>query len=156
MPLSDDTARAGVLASSNVFGPRSPPGLNREARGKPTDALNAWTIGYTPSRVVAVWTGTHADKSNLTPRLSATMECVDADRHRRSARWKAGRHPQTLTAINVCDPSGMLPICRMPEFGERSFLERQLNRSQPDNMYRKFAINRETGLPCTGVYASRS
>src|SRR5678816_140772 len=63
--LSDETAREGALASSNV--------LNIDRRtavkvGQTDDALDAWTIGYSPSRIVVVWTGAR-DNSNLTPRI---------------------------------------------------------------------------------------
>jgi hypothetical protein len=50
--------------------------------------------------------------------------------------------------INVCDPSGMLPTVDCPNVVNEVFL----NGNEPvqaDNMYRKYAINRETGLLAT-------
>ena len=56
--------------------------------------------------------------------------------------------PADVTVINVCDPSGMLPTPECPNFVSEVFL----NGNEPiqgDNMYRKFSINRETGLLAT-------
>ncbi len=50
--------------------------------------------------------------------------------------------------MNVCDPSGMLPTAECPNLVSEVFL----NGNEPvqaDNMYRKFAVNRETGLLAT-------
>ena len=56
--------------------------------------------------------------------------------------------PADVSVINVCDPSGMLPTADCPNLVSEVFL----NGNEPvqaDNMYRKFAINRETGLLAT-------
>jgi len=142
--LSDETAREGALASSNV--------LNIDRRtavkvGQTADALDAWTIGYSPSRVVAVWTGTHT-ASNLTPRMpavlwNALMQIASQDLPRED--WAK---PADVSAINVCDPSGMLPTAECPNLASEVFLNGN-EPQQADNMYRKFAINRETGLLAT-------
>jgi len=50
--------------------------------------------------------------------------------------------------MNVCDPSGMLPTADCPNLVSEVFL----NGNEPvqaDNMYRKYAVNRETGLLAT-------
>ena len=39
--------------------------------GQTSDGHDLWTIGYTPSRLVAVWTANHApDLLRLSPQLS--------------------------------------------------------------------------------------
>ncbi len=56
--------------------------------------------------------------------------------------------PADVSVINVCDPSGMLPTANCPNLVSEVFL----NGNEPvqaDNMYRKFSINRETGLLAT-------
>jgi hypothetical protein len=56
--------------------------------------------------------------------------------------------PADVSVINVCDPSGMLPTADCPNLVSEVFL----NGNEPiqaDNMYRKYAINRETGLLAT-------
>jgi membrane carboxypeptidase/penicillin-binding protein PbpC len=115
--------------------------------GQTADALDAWTIGYAPSRVVAVWTGTHSF-SKLTPRLpavlwNALMQIATQDLPREG--WSV---PADVAVMNVCDPSGMLPTADCPNLVSEVFL----NGNEPlqaDNMYRKFAVNRETGLLAT-------
>ena len=59
--------------------------------------------------------------------------------------WSA---PADVTTMNVCDPSGMLPTADCPNLVSEVFLNGN-EPIQPDNMYRKYAINRETGLLAT-------
>ena len=142
--LSDVTARAETLASSNVLD------VGRSAAvklGQTEDALDAWAIGYSPSRVVAVWTGAR-DESRLTPRLpavlwNALMQIASQDLPRDG--WNV---PADVSVINVCDPSGMLPTSDCPSLVSEVFLNGN-EPVQPDNMYRRYAINRETGYLAT-------
>ena len=56
--------------------------------------------------------------------------------------------PAGVTVINVCDPSGMLPTPDCPNVISEVFA----NGNEPvqmDNLYRKFSVNRETGLLAT-------
>ena len=142
--LSDVTARADTLASSNVLD------VGRSVAvklGQTEDALDAWAIGYSPSRVVAVWTGAR-DESQLTPRLpavlwNALMQIASQDLPRDG--WNV---PADVSVINVCDPSGMLPTSDCPSLVSEVFLNGN-EPVQPDNMYRRYAINRETGYLAT-------
>jgi len=56
--------------------------------------------------------------------------------------------PEGVSVINVCDPSGMLPTSECPNVVNEVFLQGN-EPVQADNMYRKYAINRETGLLAT-------
>ena len=153
--LSDNTARTGLLASSEVLE------IGRTAAvklGQTPDALDTWAIGYSPSRVVVAWTGTH----QTTP-LSSPLQGGPRGVGSRgvAALWSAlmqiatqdlpndgWAKPADVSVINVCDPSGMLPTADCPNLVSEVFL----NGNEPvqaDNMYRKFAINRETGLLAT-------
>ena len=142
--LSDVTARADALASSNVLD------VGRSAAvklGQTEEALDAWAIGYSPSRVVAVWTGAR-DESKLTPRLpavlwNALMQIASQDLPRDG--WNV---PADVSVINVCDPSGMLPTSDCPSLVSEVFLNGN-EPVQPDSMYRRYAINRETGYLAT-------
>src|SRR5687768_5342800 len=58
--LSDASARLGALQSSNILDVGTPAAVKL---GQTEDALDTWTIGYTPSRVVAVWTGARGSSS---------------------------------------------------------------------------------------------
>ena len=56
--------------------------------------------------------------------------------------------PAGVSVINVCDPSGMLPTSDCPNLVSEVFLNGN-EPIQPDNMYRRYAVNRETGLLAT-------
>src|SRR6185503_20261954 len=142
--LSDETARIGALANSNVLDVGRPAAVKL---GQTEDALDAWAIGYSPSRVVTVWTGAR-DESELTPRLpavlwNAVMQIASQNLPRDG--WKL---PADVAVINVCDPSGMLPTADCPNLVSEVFLNGN-EPIQPDNMYRRYAINRETGYLAT-------
>jgi membrane peptidoglycan carboxypeptidase len=142
--LSDESARTGLLASSEVLE------IGKTAAvklGQTSDALDTWTIGYSPSRVVAVWTGAHkADE--LSSRMPAALWSALMQIATQDLPNDGWAKPADVSVINVCDPSGMLPTADCPNLVSEVFL----NGNEPiqaDNMYRKFAINRETGLLAT-------
>ena len=142
--LSDETARSDALRTSGVLDTGGPAGVKL---GQTEDSLDAWTIGYSPARVVAVWTGARGD-GELTPRIpavlwNALMQVASQDLPR--AGWSA---PADVSVINVCDPSGMLPTADCPNLVSEVFLNGN-EPVQPDNMYRRFSVNRETGLLAT-------
>ncbi|WKZ46610.1 MAG: transglycosylase domain-containing protein [Anaerolineales bacterium] len=139
--LSDETAR---VDSSSVFNIGRPAAVKV---GQTEDALDAWTIGYTPSRVVAAWAGTR-ESSDLSPRVptvlwNALMQI--ASQNLLAQDWSL---PAGVSVVNVCDPSGMLPTSDCPNVVNEVFLQGN-EPVQADNMYRKYAINRETGLLAT-------
>ena len=142
--LSDETARAGALASSNVLE------IGRSAAvklGQTEDALDAWAIGYSPSRVVAVWTGAR-DESKLTPSLPAVLWNALMQIASQNLPRDGWNVPADVAVINVCDPSGMLPTADCPNLVSEVFL----NGNEPiqqDSMYRRYSINRETGYLAT-------
>ena len=142
--LSDETARMGALASSNVLE------IGRSAAvklGQTEDALDAWAIGYSPSRVVAVWTGAR-DESKLTARLPAVLWNALMQIASQNLPRDGWNVPADVAVINVCDPSGMLPTADCPNLVSEVFLNGN-EPIQPDSMYRRYAINRETGYLAT-------
>jgi membrane peptidoglycan carboxypeptidase len=142
--LSDETARLGALRSSNVLDIGRPAAVKL---GQTEDALNTWAVGYSPARLVGVWTGAR-EKSELTPRLpavlwNALMQIALEDLPRDG--WLV---PADVSVINVCDPSGMLPTADCPNLVSEVFLNGN-EPVQPDDMYRRYAVNRETNLLAT-------
>ncbi len=144
--LSDATARMGTLHSSNILDVGVPAAVKL---GQTADPDNTWTIGYTPSRVVAVWTGARGS-SPLPVGPTGVAVLWNALMHIASQNvppdgWAA---PADVSVVNVCDPSGMLPTADCPNLVSEVFL----NGNEPiqaDTMYRKYAVNRETGLLAT-------
>jgi membrane peptidoglycan carboxypeptidase len=142
--LSDGTARLGALRDSGVLEVGAPAAVKL---GQTDDELDTWTIGYSSSRVVAVWTGARQG-SGLSPRapaalwnalMHAALQDIPAE------GWAA---PEEVSVVNVCDPSGMLPTADCPNLVSEVFL----NGNEPiqaDTLYRRYAVNRETGLLAT-------
>lgn len=144
--LSDETARLGALQSSNILDVRTPAAVKL---GQTEDAQDVWTIGYTPSRVVAVWTGARAQTGrDLSPRTPAVLWNALMQIASQNLPQEGWATPEDVSVINVCDPSGMLPTTDCPNLVSEVFL----NGNEPiqaDTMYRKYAVNRETGLLAT-------
>jgi len=142
--LSDETARAGTLQSSTILDVGTPAAVKL---GQTDDALDTWTVGYSPSRVVAVWTGAR-EGSDLTPRVPAVLWNALMQIASQNLPPDGWTVPAEVSVINVCDPSGMLPTAECPNLVSEVFL----NGNEPiqaDNMYRRYAVNRETGLLAT-------
>jgi membrane peptidoglycan carboxypeptidase len=142
--LSDETAHAGALQSSNVLDVGIPAAVKL---GQTQDAFDSWTIGYTPSRVVAVWTGAR-EGSDLSPRVPAVLWNALIQIASQNLPPEGWSLPADVSVINVCDPSGMLPSADCPTLVSEVFL----NGNEPvqvDSMYRRYAVNRETGLLAT-------
>ena len=142
--LSDATARRGALETSNVLNAGRPTAVKL---GQTEDSLDTWAIGYSPSRLVAVWTGARTE-SDLSPRLPAVLWNAlmqISSQHLPLESWSL---PAGVSVMNVCDPSGMLPTSDCPNLVNEVFLNGN-EPLQPDTMFRKYAINRETGLLAT-------
>ena len=142
--LSDESARVGTLRSSNVLDVRIPAAVKL---GQTEDGLDTWAIGYSPSRLVTVWTGAR-EKSELSPRIAAVLWNALMQIASKNVPPDGWALPAGVSVMNVCDPSGMLPTAECPNLVSEVFL----NGNEPvqaDTMYRKFSINRETGLLAT-------
>jgi membrane peptidoglycan carboxypeptidase len=144
--LSDEPARWPSLGHPNVLEIGRPAGVKL---GQTNQGHDVWTMGYTPSRLVAAWAGTHAsDAPRLSPRLSgglwnALMQLAFGSLPADS--WSA---PTGVTTMEVCDPSGLLPTNDCPSIVSEVFL----NGNEPiqaDNLYHSYAVNRETGYLAT-------
>jgi membrane peptidoglycan carboxypeptidase len=144
--LSDASARSGGLQSSNILEVGTPAAVKL---GQTKDAMDAWTIGYTPTRVVAVWTGARGSSSlQGGPRVAAVLWSALMQIAAENVPPEGWAAPADVSVINVCDPSGMLPTADCPNLVSEVFL----NGNEPlqaDTMFRKYAVNRETGLLAT-------
>ena len=144
--LSDEPARWPSLGHPNSFEIGRPVGAKV---GQTTDGMDAWAVGYTPYRVVTVWTGTRAEtETRLSPRLPAGLWYAlmqTASRDLPPDGWNA---PAGITPMDVCDPSGMLPSADCPTIVREIFANGG-EPTQADNLYRVYEINRETGFLAT-------
>jgi membrane peptidoglycan carboxypeptidase len=139
--LSDESVRN----EKNLFDIGRPAGVKT---GQTSDALDAWVIGYTPTRTVVTWTGARGEGAKVSPRIPSVLwkALIQAASENSPAdSWTA---PQGITTITVCDPSGMLPTRECPNLVNEVFL----NGNEPvqaDDLYREIDINRETNLLAT-------
>ena len=148
--LGDATARKGVLETSKVLE------VSRTAAvklGQTEDSLDTWSIGYTPSRVVAVWAGARSSpleggQSRVSPRVPVVLWNALMQITSQNLPLENWSLPAGVSVVNVCDPSGMLPTSECPNLVSEVFLDGN-EPIQPDNMYRKYVVNRETGLLAT-------
>jgi membrane peptidoglycan carboxypeptidase len=143
--LSDETARWQSLGRSNALEIGRPAGVKM---GQTADGRDAWVVGYTPSNVVATWTGVHGENETISPRFPAVLWNALMQLASGQTPADGWTVPQGVSTVTVCDPSGMLPTKECPNLVSEVFL----NGSEPiqaDNMYREFGINRETGLLAT-------
>lgn len=144
--LSDAAARWPTLGKS------TPLTVDRPAAAKASRALDlsaAWAAGYTPQRVVVVWTGGTDTTSGTVPALLAAdlwhaiIKFASASLPDKS--WDV---PSEVITVSVCDPSGLLPTDACPNIVNEVFLTGN-EPVQVDTLYRNFEIDRETGLLAT-------
>jgi membrane peptidoglycan carboxypeptidase len=142
--LSDETARYPSLGHPN------PLEIGRPAAAKLSrtlDSSGAWTVGYTPQRVVVVNLSGDGSTS-VSPVLSADLwhalvQYIEADLP--STGWDM---PSGIMTLNVCNPSGLLPTDSCPDVVSEIFLDGN-QPVQADTLYQTFQVNRETGLLAT-------
>lgn len=148
--LSDQMARVPLMGEPNALE------IDRPAAakvGQTQDGNSAWTVGYTPTRLVAVWAGASSTPAatageRISPRVPAVLwnALIEAASQSQAADgWTA---PQGVSTVNVCDPSGMLPTKDCPSIVNEVFLNGN-EPVQPDTLFQSFSVNRETGLLAT-------
>jgi membrane peptidoglycan carboxypeptidase len=145
--LSDGPARWPSWGNPNVTE------IDRPAAVKPgwTGGPDAWTIGYTPARLVAVWTGSQApdiSPLSLSPRLPAALWSALMQTASTSLPADGWTPPTGITEMEVCDPSGLLPTVDCPDIVREVFMN-GFEPTQADNLFHAYSINRETGLLAT-------
>ncbi len=119
--------------------------LGRPAALQPAAATTGegtWAIGYSPQRVVVLWT--HAeDEAAATALWTTLFEAVHRDLPIQS--WPV---PAGLASIIVCVPSGQLPDEDCPETRRELFLSGSEPRGT-DTLYQRAAINSLNGKLAT-------
>ncbi len=159
--LSDEPARW------ETWGRQNPLEIGRPAAvkaGQTHDGSDAWIVGYTPSHVVAVWTGLRTPlaqnddstsatlpgekRGGLTPRFPAVLWNALMQKVSEGRALEGWSQPPGVSVMTVCDPSGLLPTPECPNLVTEVFLSGS-EPTQADTLFREFVINRETGLLAT-------
>ncbi len=139
--LSDESIRA----DADSFHVGKPAGVKI---GQTAEGKDAWVVGFTPARVTLAWTGTRGEGTSVRPRSTAALWkalTLAATADSPANGWSA---PPGISAVAVCDPSGMLPTRECPRLVSEVFLSGN-EPVQADTLYREFEINRETNLLAT-------
>jgi membrane peptidoglycan carboxypeptidase len=123
-------------------------GLDRPAalvHGRTLDSLDTWAAGYTPRRSVAVWAGA---ETPVPAEVSEGLWRALAQAASNGLPPDGWEQPAGVTAMQVCDPSGLLPTPACPSVVKEFFL----TGSEPvdaDNLFVTYPVNRETGFLAT-------
>jgi membrane peptidoglycan carboxypeptidase len=150
--LSDASARWSGWGNPNVTEIGLPAAFKSGWTGSP----DAWAVGYTPARLVAVWTGaltpnpspTEGGEQSLSPRIPAVLWAALMKTAAESLPADSWTPPSGVVEMDVCDPSGLLPTVDCPEVVREVFVN-GFEPTQADNLFRSTIVNRETGLLAT-------
>jgi membrane peptidoglycan carboxypeptidase len=151
--LSDRGSRCAAFGCPNALELNTEAGEVRPAAvktGTTNNYVDAWTVGYTPQLAVGVWVG-NSDSTwmkntpgskGAAPIWQAVMSYALRDEP--SAPFA---RPDGLIEMAVCDKSGLLPTPHCPTVSELFIPGTEPK--QKDNIYKLFAINKETGKLAT-------
>ena len=143
--LSDERARAPAFGTGSVLNLSRPAAVKT---GTSSDWRDNWTVGYVPQLVTGVWVG-NADGRPM--RDVSGVEGAGPIWHDFMERTLRGQpvipfaEPPGLERVRVCVPSGLLPTDLCPRTREELFIAGTAP-TEPDNWYRRFRIDRATGL----------
>lgn len=147
--LADRSARCAIWGCPNLL--ELP--LNRPAAatsGTTADFRGAWTVGYTPELVTAVWVGNRDGR----PTAEVTGMAGAAPVWHGLMAWALQTEPvglwprpAGLVETAVCDISGLLPTPHCPTVSELFIAGTQP--TVRDTIFQEIAINQETGRRAT-------
>ncbi len=146
--LSDNESRIAAFGSPNPLEVGRPAAAKT---GTTNNLVDNWTMGYTPQLTVGVWVGNTdstpmEDISGVTgagPIWNAVMQYATQDLP--PIGWE---QPAGITQLQVCYPSGLLPSRECQQYKNDIFVQ-GTEPSRPDNIWRTYQINRETGKLAT-------
>lgn len=145
--LSDEIARWPTLGHPNPLEIGRPVAAKI---GSTAEGKDAWTIGYTPERLVGVRLGVQGDEqpNQDIARQSAALWNAIMQYVLQDIPIQYWPVPSGVSRLNVCNPSGLLPSEDCPDIVSEVFLA-GTEPTQPDTLYQTFQINRETGRLAT-------
>jgi membrane peptidoglycan carboxypeptidase len=144
--LSDQKARWSSLGHPNSLE------IGRPAAAKVSvNAANdsAWVVGYVPQVAVGVWMGySHGTQGGITADVPAGLWHAIIQYATNEMPVQDFSVPSGVSLVQVCKPSGLLVSNICPSIGQEVFLSGS-EPTQVDNLYKKYTIDRETGLLAT-------
>ena len=148
--LSDEPSRWPSLGHPNPLEIGRPAGAKIGLVGS---KAQAWTAGFTPQVTAVVWLGDTSFQEqlppgNITSKASAGLwhaVIQYASRNLDPEDWSV---PDGISRVETCYPSGLLPTANCPTVVMEVFINGN-EPTSPDNLYRIFQVNRETGRLAT-------
>jgi len=144
--LSDESFRQSMIVEPGTLDIGQPVAVKTSLAG---DAKAAWVVGYTPQLSVGVWLGyTLRDSGGISAQVAAGLWKAILQYASKDMPIQDFSIPDGISTLKVCEPSGMLetPLC--PNVVPEVFLVGN-EPTREDDLYRKFFIDRETGLLAT-------
>jgi len=140
--LSDEGARWPSMNHPNPLEIGRPTGAKIGTTLKGNDV---WTVGFTPQFVVSIWMGVPDSEggTEIHPKISSTLWHAIIQFAVQGSSPDGWYQPPGITAMDVCDPSGLLPTLQCPNIVSEIFLSGQ-EPTQPDTLYRSIQVNSET------------
>lgn len=147
--LGDSQARRPTMGQQTVFDIGRPAAVKR---GYTYGDDGAWTVGYTPQLVTAVWVGrngsSHSGGRGRLPMVASGLWRALTQSALKGKPVIDWDEPEGLTTLEVCLPSGLLPTALCPDTVQELFLA-GTEPTQRDNLYQRVEVNRETGRLAT-------
>ena len=143
-------------ARSAAFGPSSQLVIPRKVvsvkTGTTNDLRDNWTIGFTPSFLVAVWVGNN-DNTPMHPYLVSGItgaapiwhEIMEKVLENQQPEWPD--KPEGIIGLDVCTLSGLLPNPDNPCPTRHEFFIKGFKPTQAEQSRRGIWIKKDTGLP---------
>lgn len=148
--LLDNNARASAFAPSSQL--VIPSKIVSVKTGTSNDLRDNWTIGFTPSVLVAVWVGNN-DNTPMHPYLVSGVtgaapiwhELMTQVLENQEPEWP--ERPDGIIGLNVCTLSGLLPNPEQPCTTRHEFFAKGHTPKALDYSRRGIWIKKDTGLP---------
>ena len=144
--LSDEKARWPSLGHPNSLEIGRPAAVKLSVT---KDGVGSWVVGYIPQLAVGVWMGhSQGDLDEISTEVPAGLWHAVMQYASKEMPVQDFSLPAGIILVQVCKPSGMLVTSLCPSVTQEVFLTGN-EPTQVDNLYRKYSINRETGLLAT-------
>ena len=155
--LLDNNARAGAFGGTSYLIVSGHPEVSVKT-GTTNDYRDAWTIGYTPSRLVVVWVGNN-DNSQMAPGTAGAIGAAPAwneimshalekrDREKKDngvvQEWQL--KPEGVVGAHVCTPSGKAPNPASPCQTRFEYFLKDNLPAEIENLRQAIEIDKTTG-----------
>lgn len=148
--LLDNNARSAAFGASSEL--VIPGKVVSVKTGTTNDLRDNWTIGFTPTALVATWVGNN-DNAPMHPYLVSGVTGAAPIWNTIMRKVLEGRppewpeQPEGIVGLNVCILSGLLPNPDNPCSVRHEFFIKGFEPNQLDQSRRQIWINKDTNLP---------